>query len=93
MLKLSYKLRLNETVKAKCERHPAYDPSTKGKDHIGDRCATCREILEFYESKVSLERAVKAFERRARSWQTLRNAVKVPKGVHTLKLPDDRVNG
>jgi len=36
MLKFDYKLRVNQSVRAKCERHSAYDPSTTGKDHISD---------------------------------------------------------
>jgi len=77
MLKFHYKLRLNQAIRAKCERHPAYDPSTAGKDHINDRCATCKDILDLYESKLSLEKAVKNFERRAGSWDTSKKSVKV----------------
>lgn len=76
MLKLTYKLRLNQTIRAKCERHPAYDPSVAGKDYIEDRCATCKEILDLYESKLLLEKAVKNFERRAGSWQVTRKSIK-----------------
>ena len=68
MLKFKLKLRLNSTVKAKCDRHPSYDPSTKGKDYIEDRCASCKDILDLYEAKIHLELALKSFERRAEAW-------------------------
>jgi hypothetical protein len=67
---------VNQTVKAKCERHPAYDPSVAGKDYISDRCATCKEILDLYDSMLSLDRAVKHFERRATFWQISRPQAK-----------------
>jgi hypothetical protein len=76
VLKFNYKLRLNQTVKAKCERHPLYDPSTAGKDYINDRCATCKDILDLYESKLSVEKAVKNFERRAGFWQASKRLAK-----------------
>lgn len=69
MLRISYKLRLNESVRAKCERHPAYDPSEAGKDYIADRCSTCKEIFDVYEAKVSLDRAVKTFLMRVEPWR------------------------
>jgi hypothetical protein len=72
MLKFKYNLRVNQAVRARCERHPAYDPSTVGKDHIVDRCATCKDIYSLYESKVSLEKAAKNFERQAGFWQANR---------------------
>ncbi len=68
MLRMKYKLRVNQTVRARCERHPTYDPSTLGKDQLHDRCSTCKEILFLYEAKLSLEKAAKAFERRAEPW-------------------------
>lgn len=76
MLKLNYKLRLNQTIRAKCERHPAYDPSTVGKDFISDRCATCKDILDLYESKIELEKAVRNFDRRAGFWQATKKQPK-----------------
>jgi hypothetical protein len=76
VLKFNCKLRVNQIIRAKCERHPAYDPSTAGKDYINDRCASCKDILDLYESKLSLEKAVKNFERRAGFWQTSKRSVK-----------------
>jgi len=76
MLKSICKIRVNQTIRARCERHPAYDPSTPGRDHITDRCATCRDIFDLHESKLILDRAVKNFERRAESWQAARKSGK-----------------
>jgi hypothetical protein len=76
VLKLNCKLRMNQTIRAKCERHPDYDPSTAGRDYINDRCATCKGILDLYESKLSLEKAAKNFERRAGFWQRSKRSTK-----------------
>ena len=76
MLKFNCRLRLNQTIRAKCDRHPAYDPSTEGKDYISDRCATCKDIFDLFEAKLSLERALRNFERRAGAWQTTKRSAK-----------------
>lgn len=67
---------MNGKVKAKCDRHPNYDPSTKGKDFINDRCGTCKEIADLYDSKTVLEKALKNFERRVVPWQTIRKSIR-----------------
>jgi hypothetical protein len=72
-------MRLNQTIKAKCERHPLYDPSAAGNDYISDRCATCKDIFELYEAKISLEKAVRNFERRAGAWQSLKVLSRAPR--------------
>jgi len=72
MLRLVCKVSLNRTIRARCERHPTFDPMEEGKDYIRDRCATCRELLDLYESKISLEKAIRNFERRATPWETVR---------------------
>lgn len=74
MLKITCKIRLNRTVRAKCERHSKYDPAIEGKNYILDRCSTCRELLDLYESMISLEKALKNFERRAAPWERVRKS-------------------
>ena len=71
MLKLVCKIRVNRTVRAKCDRHPSYDPATVGKDQIIDRCATCWNIHSLYESNLTLDVALREFERRAAAWDVL----------------------
>jgi phage FluMu protein Com len=78
MLKLICKVRLNQAVRAKCERHPSYDPAAEGKNHILDRCATCRELRDIYESSIALHKAVRDFERRAAPWETSRRRAPKP---------------
>lgn len=79
MLRLVCKVRLTQTIRAKCVRHPSYDPATEGKNHILDRCATCRELRDLYESSISLQKAVRDFERRAAPWEAPRKkAIKLP---------------
>jgi hypothetical protein len=72
MLRLAYKARLNYKIRAKCERHPTYDPSADENNFLRDRCSKCREILDVYESYLALEKAVKYFERRVAPWEGTR---------------------
>ena len=78
MLRLSCKLRLNSSIRAKCDRHRAFDPSVKGQDYVQDRCATCRDIQDLYDSYLALEKAIKNFERRAGAWESPRPARQRP---------------
>ncbi len=41
MLQFSYRLRVAERVKAKCERHPPYNPECDGRGGIKGGCSTC----------------------------------------------------
>lgn len=76
MLRLKYKLRLNESVKARCDRHPRYDPSAPAHSLILDKCGTCKDICELYDAYLGLEKAARLFERRAGAWQNSRSAKK-----------------
>jgi hypothetical protein len=41
MFQFSYKLKVSERVKAKCERHPRYNPERDGRGGIKEGCSTC----------------------------------------------------
>ena len=41
MLQFTYKLKLTERVKAKCSRHPRYNPEKDGRAGIRGGCSTC----------------------------------------------------
>ena len=41
MLQFTYKLKLTERVKAKCCRHPRYNPEKDGRAGIRGGCSTC----------------------------------------------------
>jgi hypothetical protein len=40
MFQFSYKLKVAERVKAKCERHPRYNPERDGRGGIKGGCST-----------------------------------------------------
>ena len=69
MLKIACKYKLNQTIKAQCERHRKYDPSLTGRGGIEDNCAMCKELLTLYKAKVDLDDALRAFQRKAMSWE------------------------
>ncbi|RZU35610.1 hypothetical protein [Edaphobacter modestus] len=41
MFQFSYKLKVAERVKAKCERHPRYNPEREGRGGIKGGCSIC----------------------------------------------------
>jgi hypothetical protein len=69
MLKFRIDVRVRETLKAKCPRHPKYDPSADEKLHTESGCSACSDIRALQTSRVALEDAVRAFERRSYQWR------------------------
>jgi hypothetical protein len=69
MLKLQVNLRVKENLRAKCPRHPKFDPSADERLHTEPGCSVCADIRALQLARVSLEEAVRAFERRAYQWQ------------------------
>ena len=68
MLKIDYKRTVKERVRARCSRHPKYNPEKDGKAGLQDRCATCYALLELHEARLMLDDAIRHFERRAAPW-------------------------
>jgi hypothetical protein len=71
MMSFTYRLKVRESVKAKCPRHPRYNPERGGYGAIVGGCSTCREIYLLFEARTKLDVALREFHRRAVPWQRL----------------------
>jgi hypothetical protein len=69
MFRLKYKRIIQENIRGRCDRHPRYNPETNGKAGITDKCSTCYSLLDLHLSRLSLEDAIRDFERRAAPWE------------------------
>ena len=65
MLQFTYKLKLTERVKAKCSRHPRYNPVKDGRAGIRGGCSTCFSLYDLYQARIALDAAQREFVRRA----------------------------
>ena len=54
MFQFSYKLKVSERVKAKCERHPRYNPEREGRGGIKGGCSTCFALYDLHQASDSL---------------------------------------
>lgn len=68
MVQFTYKLKLNERVKAKCSRHPYYNPEKESAAGIRGGCSACWDIYNLHRSRLELDRAVREFLRYAAPW-------------------------
>ena len=68
MFQFSYKLKVSERVKAKCERHPRYNPERDGRGSIKGGCSTCFALYDLHQARLSLDSAHREFLRRAIPW-------------------------
>ena len=68
MYQFTYKLKVTERVKAKCERHPRYNPERDGRAGIKGGCSTCYSLLSLLQAMQALEVAHREFLRRAAPW-------------------------
>ena len=84
MLKINYDERIRERIRAKCSRHPRYDPQSEGKIGVHDRCSTCYSLLAIHEARLGLDSAIREFRRRAAPWQIIQT--KKVKTAETLKV-------
>jgi hypothetical protein len=48
-LQFTYKLKLTERVKAKCSRHPRYNPEKDGRAGIRGGCSTCFSLYDLHQ--------------------------------------------
>jgi hypothetical protein len=46
MFQFNYRLKVAERVKAKCERHPRYNPERDGRGGIKGVCSTCFSLFD-----------------------------------------------
>jgi hypothetical protein len=72
MFQFNYKLKVAERVKAKCERHPRYNPERDGRGGIKDGCSTCFSLFDLHLARLSLDAAHREFLRRATPWSHVR---------------------
>jgi hypothetical protein len=72
MLKFNYKLTVKERVKAKCPRHPGYNPERDGRRGIKGTCTACYSLYDLLEARNKLDAAVREFVRRAGPWAVAR---------------------
>jgi hypothetical protein len=70
MLKFNLQVRMKESLRAKCQRHPKFDPSADERLYSETGCSVCAEIRALQAARVAVEQAVKAFERRAFQWKS-----------------------
>jgi hypothetical protein len=68
MFQFSYKLKVAERVKAKCERHPRYNPERDGRVGIKGGCSTCFSLYDFHQARLILDSAHREFLRKAIPW-------------------------
>ncbi len=68
MLQFTYKLKLTERVKAKCSRHPRYNPEKDGRAGIRGGCSTCFSLYDLHQARLALDAAQREFIRRAGPW-------------------------
>ena len=82
MLSFTYRLKVRESVKAKCPRHPRYNPERGGYGAIIGGCSTCRDIYSLFEARTKLDAAVR--ERRAVPWHRLARTRTIPLSEATI---------
>ena len=68
MLQFTYRMKVAERVKAKCNRHPRYNPEKDGRGGIRGGCSTCFSLDDLHQAKLELDAAQREFIRRAAPW-------------------------
>jgi hypothetical protein len=68
MVQFSYKLKVSERVKAKCEHHPRYNPEGDGRGGIKGGCSTCFSLYDLHQARLILDSAHREFLRKAIPW-------------------------
>ena len=74
MFQFNYRLKVAERVKAKCERHPRYNPEREGRGGIKGGCSTCFSLFDLHQARLSLDAAHREFLRRALTWTRVRRS-------------------
>jgi hypothetical protein len=68
MLQFTYRLSVKERIKARCPRHPRYNPETQGQGGIIGGCSTCSDLYDLLDARKKLDAAAREFARRAGPW-------------------------
>ena len=85
MFQFNYKLKVSERMKAKCDRHPRYNPERDGRGGIKGGCSTCFSLFDLHQARLSLDAAHREFLRRAVPWTRIR----LPRVKLRSAKPDD----
>jgi hypothetical protein len=85
MFQFNYKLKVSERAKAKCERHPRYNPERDGRGGIKGGCSTCFSLFDLHQARLSLDAAHREFLRRALPWTRVRRPPH-PSLSHTIRM-------
>jgi len=72
MFQFNYKFKVSERVKAKCDRHPRYNPEREGRGGIKGGCSTRFSLFDLHQARLSLDAAHRKFLRRAVPWTRIR---------------------
>ena len=72
MFQFTYKLKVSERVKAKCDRHPRYNPEKDGRGGIKGGCSGCFALFDLHQARQALDAAHREFLRRAGPWCSVR---------------------
>ena len=78
MFQFTYKLKIAERIKAKCERHPRYNPERDGRGGIRGGCSACFSLFDLHQARLSLDAAHREFLRRAIPWTRVRQPRRKP---------------
>jgi hypothetical protein len=87
MLQFNYKLKISERVKAKCDRHPRYNPERDGRGGIKGGCSTCYSLFDLYQAMLSLDAAHREFLRGALPWTRVRRPRNKPQSQKQSEPP------
>lgn len=72
MIAFRYKVKIDERIRAKCQRHPRYNPERDGREAIRGACSTCFNLYDLYTARIDLDRAIRDFLRRSGPWARAR---------------------
>ena len=65
MFQFTYKLKVAERVKGKCERHPRYNPERDGRGGIKGGCSACFSLYNLQQARLTLDAAHRDFLKKA----------------------------
>jgi hypothetical protein len=68
MFQFTYKLKVAERIKGKCNRHPCYNPERDGRGGIKGGCSACFCLYDLQQASRALDAAHREFLRKAVPW-------------------------
>jgi hypothetical protein len=89
MIQFTYKLKITERVKGKCNRHPRYNPKKDGRAGIRGACSCCFSLYDLYQARIALDAAQREFIRRAAPWTRRREPRHKRTTSDVKSSPDD----